>query len=206
MRIPPLISRAAVLLVLSAVVSVLVAGCADHKQSPAGSTVTPSTTQRVFAAYGADGRVTAPIAARASGECFATSIAVPGSGVFRCLAGNTIQDPCFAPPAPAASTTLACLSSPWSSATLLTVTGTLPTASSLHLPARPWALQLAGGARCVASTGTVPSVAGVALNYACGPSADAGIVASGATPSEVYYAAPTATVLTMIAIDTSWTG
>ncbi len=67
-----------------------------------------------------------------------------------------------------------CLSAPWSAAEVLTLTAPLPKPDPLATT-RPWAFQLDNGARCVASTGTVPQVQGINLGYHCTDGHDAAL-------------------------------
>lgn len=207
-------SRPAVLRQLAVAAAALVSSaCTGH---PAGtpthaspSTTTGSTTTavvRTFTAYTAGGAVSVPVAARTTGSCWTNSIAVPDPRAYRCLAGNQIMDPCFAPARATAPTTVACVAAPWDPATLLTVTGPLPPPATEHLVSHPWALQLANGARCVASTGTAPSVDGVTLNYVCGPDADAGTGHATGLPVLVSYGAPGGAALTRVSVTTIWDG
>jgi len=165
-------------LLLIAAGSLLLAGCASAAHQPAreragGSAssaahlLRATTTVRSFAPYDSSGHLVKPVARRVSGHCWETSLAAPTNGTYRCLAGNTILDPCFhaANASRAKGTTLACFTDPWSKATVLTLTQRLP--RSTPLPARPWAVVLGTGVRCVASTGTAPFVHGVGLGYAC---------------------------------------
>lgn len=97
------------------------------------------------------------------------------SGAYRCLVGNDIADPCFAQPRSSKPATVACLADPWSGARVVTLTQALPRVDPLGDAANPWAVQLANGARCVAATGTVPTVGGVSVNLRC----PGGMVAGG---------------------------
>jgi hypothetical protein len=152
--------------------------------APTGATVTTKT--RVFAPYDRSGAPTAGVAARRSGSCFTTSITVSAKSAYRCFAGNAILDPCFA--AHAAPHVLACYTAPWSRAVRLTVTAALPAASGAIHVARPWALELAGGLRCVVTNGTPTMLHGVALGYQC-PDGWAGLLTtSGALRHALYQA------------------
>ncbi len=200
---PPVFLQVAV-----AVAALVLAACTGH---PAGTRAhtTPSNSApvvRTFAAYSATGSLSVPVAARVTGTCWTNSITVRAALAYRCLAGNQIMDPCFAPATQTAPTTVACVAAPWDAATLLTVTGPLPPAPTEHLPPHPWALQLANGARCVASTGTAPSVDGVTLNYVCGHDADAGTGRTTRLPVQVSYGAPGGPVLTTVTVTTIWDG
>lgn len=141
---------------------------------PAGTAV------RTFAAYDPSGVLTVPVAGTASGSCFTGSAAAPVAGAYRCFAGNRILDPCFAAKGGVLPTTVACVADPWSHAVVLTLTKALPADPAATNRLRPWAFVLGSGVRCVASTGTVPAVAGVNLAYRCtdGTSATIGTVAA----------------------------
>lgn len=146
---------------------------------PAGTTTSAAATRpvvRVFDPFAAAGdRLTVPVAARAGGSCWTSSVAAPSDHTFRCFVGNQILDPCFAAPGAASGTgsTVACLPDPWSPARVVTLTKPLPAAGPVGV-ARPWALELANGARCTAVTGVVPALDGVDLTYSCGGSTAAG--------------------------------
>lgn len=157
-------------------VLVLASACGRERTTSAGaprasspsataSTQTPVVTAvRRFAPFRADGRPAVRVARTATGSCFAASAAAPTARAYRCFAGNTILDPCFAP-AGAAARSLLCVSDPWSAAVRLRVPR-LPAATAPGA-GRAWAFELARGLHCVAATGTVPSVAGVDLPYRC---------------------------------------
>jgi hypothetical protein len=158
-------------LVLAAAALLLLAGCASggsrhaaagRNSSPTGSSM--STAVRTFDPYTASGRLTVLVRQRVRGHCWEISLAAPAPDTYRCLAGNRILDPCFAPPTGAAKT-LACFADPWSKAVVLAV-HRLPKAPPVAT--RPWAVVLGNGKRCVAATGTAPFVAGVGLDYSCG--------------------------------------
>lgn len=211
-RVP--VPRLVLQLAVAAVLTALLAACGGASSGPSGAggsgaTATPSSTApvlRTFAPFTSNGTLTVAVAARRTGSCFSTSVAVPRADAYRCLAGNSIEDPCFASPVATSPPTVACVPAPWDEATVLTVTGTLPAASGVRLADDPWALQLANGARCVASTGTVPSVGAMSLNYVCGPGVDAGIIQVSGSPDEVSYGSPSAGSLTTVAITTIWSG
>jgi hypothetical protein len=111
------------------------------------------------------------VAARASGSCWTASLASASRpDAWRCMAGNSIHDPCFVGPA-GADQVAACLQSPWSSrVTLLTLSGPLPGNAARPgnlLDGSPWALELASGERCTMLTGATWGVAGLRVNYGC---------------------------------------
>jgi hypothetical protein len=173
---------------------------------PAGTTTTSAAAEgpvvRVFDPFAAAGdRLTVPVGARAGGSCWTSSIAAPSDHTYRCFVGNQILDPCFA--APGAPTTVACLPDPWSPARVVTLTGPLPAAGPVAV-ARPWALELANGARCTAVTGVVPALDGVDLTYSCGGSTAAGSRGPvGGGVSTVEYG-PRSGPLVRVAVTTVW--
>lgn len=178
----------------------LLAGCAtgagkQHDPGQAALTARHSTAtvRHTFAPYDSSGRLTVPVARHATGNCFTTSLAAPGGATYRCFAGNQILDPCFARPGTTTGGgTLACVADPWSKATVLTVTKTLPGGSSVQ---RVWAFRRADGARCVAATGTVPAVHGRNLDYHCSDGTFAALVDPHAGRVEAVFAKIGATAL-----------
>lgn len=140
-----------------------------------------------------------------SGQCFTTSITVPLAHVYRCFGHKEILDPCFADPTQAKPRIVLCYLDPWSSAQRIALTTVLPRPTPLPHP-RPWALQLANGARCVSVTGTVQIEGTVALTYSCSDGAAAGLD-SGRGPlfTASYGRAPHGT-LSRVAVTTMWTG
>jgi hypothetical protein len=185
--------------------ALVVAGCASKSKpaQQAGAVTGHPIQSLAFHPYTAAGTVATKVADTGRGECWTTSIAAPGSGAFRCFMGNKILDPCFGPAKTPASARLACFATPWSDAVMLTVNGTLPDATGGEIPTRPWALQLEDGTRCVASTGTVPSVAGVDLGYHCDTGGNAALVQDGAAAT-AQYAAPDATTVQTVNVTTLW--
>lgn len=160
---------------------------------------------RTFHAYDAHGQLAVRVGDITTGSCWTTSIADPVEGAYRCLAGNTIYDPCFAP-ATGQVSQVACLSAPWANAEVLQLSGKLPAASPPPGTHRPWAFVLAGGVRCVAATGTVPEVAGVNLGYECTDGSNAALVDPSAKQVAAQRAARNATTLTRVLVTTIWPG
>ncbi len=100
------------------------------------------------------------------GYCWTTSIAEGTANAYRCMSGNYIYDPCFAPHAGAAGVSeVACAPAPWSKVVMMRLTRRLP-ANSGYRPTL-WALVLAGGDRCVVGTGTNGEVDGVVMFFYC---------------------------------------
>jgi hypothetical protein len=119
--------------------------------------------QKLFAPYDESGKLTVSAAPGTAGECFATSIAVPVAGVFRCLAANQILDPCFAPVHESAPPIVTCFADPWSAGQTITVSGALPDYDPVLTEGDPWGIELTNGVHCVSVTGAIPSLGGVDL-------------------------------------------
>lgn len=157
------------------------------------------------------------VAATADGSCFAASLTLGAPNAFRCMTAHGKKyDPCFV--SPTHKTEVACVAAPWStSVEILHLSAGLPPPNPV--PANPetypWALTLANGEHCLATTGSIRVVAGVDLSYACISSGGAiPTVSSGAqtsTPSETYVfwtvelaASPSARKLSPIDVSEAW--
>jgi hypothetical protein len=192
---------------------VTVVACASSKTQQVraaaqSSTVTASGVvhQQTFTPYAATGTLVVPVADHVSGSCWTGSIAVPSPGVYRCMAGNEIFDPCFADTTQPQRDTVACVQDPWSPAHVVTLTAPLPSSTAAGQTRTPWALELANHARCVAVTGTVGEVNGVSLNYVCGTDLAAGIIQNDGSHIVVDYGSSDAGPLHAIAVVTAWRG
>ncbi len=173
-----------------------------------------ATALRVYTPFQPGGGLVVGVAVmgRASGSCFAASVASPARpDAYRCNAGNAILDPCFAPLDDRAP--LACSRDPWSAnATLLTRTGPLPSNAKLsaadpdYAKALPWALELGNGQRCTLMTGATAPVAGLRINYGC---PDGGIVVGGIDRTlplwRVFYQTANRSLsLRQVNVDVAW--
>lgn len=150
-------------------VVLLLAGCAtsQHRAAQAGGARKPpptiATALRTFAPYTTTGRPARSVTAHHRGSCFTSSITVAAARAYRCFAANTILDPCVL--VPGSRHDLDCFADPWARPVQLRVARLpSPTVSRLR---RPWAIELAGGTRCVVTNGTASIVRGVAMGYAC---------------------------------------
>jgi len=141
-----------------------------------------------------------------AGDCWTSSQADSSNPeAWRCISGNMISDPCFAPPEQSNVTQMACAESPWSGVVLLKLahplsygsTGTSKNAGS------PWFMQLANGDRCGHTTGTEPETSGVVLGYGC-RLGEAGYPTADGAPWTVEYLAPKADVLQMEDVTVAW--
>jgi hypothetical protein len=200
------VSGGRVLVLLVLLSTGLLAGCASHSPHRDSGGGAPHTVTRTFSAYDAHGDLTVHVADVARGRCWTASIAVPGvRGAYRCIAGNAILDPCFAPATPSSPVEVACLADPWSDAEVLQVTGALPSAGAgADTGPRPWALQLGNGVRCVAATGTVPAIGGVDLGYHCRGGSNAAVHDATAALVTADYAAAGAHTLRRVSVATIW--
>lgn len=187
-------------------IGLLLAGCAaSAKQPPAAHTSPAGTVVKTFAAYDRAGNLAVNVHDIERGSCWTSSIAAPMPDAYRCIAGNAIFDPCFAPAKGAAANQVACIAAPWDQAEVLQLTKPLP-AGTPPGGTRAWAFQLATGVRCVSSTGTVPEVADVNLDYHCTDATDAALVDPTAHQVIAQDADPDAKTLQRVAVTTIWRG
>jgi hypothetical protein len=188
--------------------AVAVGGCAStkHAAAPAGkhTASVAGTVTKTFLPYAATGTLVVPVADHLTGDCWTGSIAVPKLGVYRCLVGNAIYDPCFAPARESAPPTVACVPDPWSSAHVVTLRSALPDSTPARTTTAPWALELANGAHCIAGTGTVAVVAGVPMSYLCGTGLGAGQLTGPPAAMTVEYGSATGSAVAVVPVTTAW--
>ncbi|MGH8963395.1 MAG: hypothetical protein ACRDWT_19760 [Jatrophihabitantaceae bacterium] len=164
-----------------------------------------AAVQKLFTPFDENGQLSVHASDGGRGSCFATSIAVPVSGVFRCLSGNTILDPCFAPVHETSPAEVTCFADPWSDGFTIHLAGKLPTYDPVLAAGDPWAIELTNGVRCVSVTGAVPSLGKVDLTYRCDVSMAAGIT-SGDNGTIIAHYGPVEGPLTDVAVATAWRG
>lgn len=202
---------------------VLAAGltaCAGHQRGDRGPAGQPppgrvpgaaGTQLHRFLAFDRGGSPALPVSATESGSCFASSLADPLPGAWRCSTGNTLRDPCFAAdPAVVQPTALLCANDPLGPVVRLVVTTALPPADRRQ-PAggQPWAVRLTGGLRCVSpGGGTRDVVDGQPVTYVCGPAGAGGTVVGpldrGGAPWQADFVPPGATVPTRVSVTDAW--
>jgi hypothetical protein len=184
-------------------------GAAPAVLDPSGSTTSPApaahTVMKEFAPLDENGQLTASAEPGGSGSCFATSIAVPLSGVYRCLSQNTILDPCFAPAHEKVPSTVVCFGDPWSDGTILSLAGALPAYDPDLSYGNPWAIELGNGARCVAVTGAVPVLGAIDLTYQCADGSVAGLTTDDNGTLAAHYG-PAGGPLQDVDVLTAWRG
>jgi hypothetical protein len=91
------------------------------------------------------------------------------NGAARCFTDDYVADPCWAVP-PSGSTTVVCLSLPWSAdATRITGVTGAETAVQPNPASQgsPWGIELATGERCIKLTGAHSLVGDVVVDYRC---------------------------------------
>jgi hypothetical protein len=147
------------------------------------------------------------VAATVSGSCFSGSLAVDDPRAWRCMTGDRILDPCFAPPATSRPRDLAC-GSPWTALTMLRLTDPLPEAAADRPPGPTagWLLQLANGARCQLAAGASGRVDGVAIAYVCSNGAAAGELDWAQEPWSVRYLSPSRRLSESEPVAIAWGG
>ncbi len=129
-----------------------------------------STDPRLYHPYNkAPYQVTPEINANLKGYCLEQSGADQRKDAWKCVANQTIYDPCFTIPNTNPQK-LICPNSPWEAqATLLQVQGSLDNSSHAELDmstSPPWALELLDGTRCLILT-EKHTHQGETLSYYC---------------------------------------
>jgi hypothetical protein len=125
-----------------------------------------------FAAFTVGGVPTVHIAHTVRGSCFTESLAADRDDAYRCLSGNVIYDPCFAPPAAvhAAKGIVVCPQAPWADSGIeIRLTKALPR-NTLRTPSIggvPWAIETTTGCRSVIATGATAAIGTRRANYYC---------------------------------------
>jgi hypothetical protein len=127
---------------------------------------------------------------------------------WRCSeASGGFYDPCFAPPGQSGVTRLACMDTPWSGATIISLTRPLAHSSrgavAPSAAGAPWAMALANGQQCGLIEGTASLIDGSSLNFGC-TGGGATYPSTGTEPWTVRYAAAGARSLSRIAVPRAW--
>jgi hypothetical protein len=132
------------------------------------------------------------------GDQYAWRCAAPGGGFY---------DPCFAPAGRSGVTRLACMETPWSGATVISLARPLARSSrgaaAPSAAGHPWAMVLANGQRCGLIEGTAPLADGSVLSFGC-PGGGATFPRTATEPWTVSYAATGSGSLAPVAVPAAW--
>ena len=138
----------------------------DHARPPRAPAATSVTVYEPWEASGLASGVVAIKHVR--GYCWIGAFRSGRQDAWRCLAGNGIEDPCFANPYQAPVSTGACPTRTPTRVLVLSLTQPLPLRSANSgRSVGPWLYQLGDGAQCEAITGTTVSIAGMTAWAAC---------------------------------------
>jgi hypothetical protein len=162
----PRAGNASFLAAMTLALSWLLAACASSPAQPAG----PATTQQLRVAPVTAGGQPAEGYRVASTQDHANC--EPGSEAigqaYRCFAGNTVYDPCWAQKA--TTPTALCLPYPWSRTDVRLLVsaplGAIPNEGGAGL-GEPWGVELADGQRCVLAQGAHGEFDGHVIDYYC---------------------------------------
>jgi hypothetical protein len=151
------------LVLLAGVVPALLPACSSAPR-PAALTATRQVHVSPVSADGSPVRGFRTTQTESDASCEAGSEAI--GRAYRCIAGNSLFDPCWA--ARAAAPTVLCLPFPWSVTDVRLEVG----APLSAIPAEPgsnepWGLELATGQRCVLLQGAHSLFGGRVIDYYC---------------------------------------
>jgi hypothetical protein len=102
-----------------------------------------------------------------SGSCWSTSDVLNRVDAWRCMADNSIYDPCFS--IPGNGQAVICAASPLGDSTgfKLNLTGALPASGTVSPVKSAWAFELADGTTCTFVGGATAAFEGKRVNYSC---------------------------------------
>jgi hypothetical protein len=102
-----------------------------------------------------------------TGSCWSTSNVLNRVDAWRCIAGNSIYDPCFS--IPGNSQAVICDTRPLSDSTgfKLNLTESLPARGTVSPVKSAWAFELADGTNCIFMGGATATFEGKRVNYSC---------------------------------------
>jgi hypothetical protein len=165
-------------------------GSAASLTAAAASTAAPTRVVVLEPWNGTAPAAGVTVSGTAAGHCFSSSIATTRPDAYRCLTGNLLYDPCFAPPhSPGAGQVLCLEGAPVSRFLRLRLTGPLPTAGTGTPVSPPFGLALTDGRLCLRNTGTEGQPSGPPLTYTC-PRGDLFGFADTGTPRWTIRYAP----------------
>jgi hypothetical protein len=151
----------------------LVAACAFVFCAASPSIAAQKTTVVMYRAWTPAGKLAnVRVTETVSGDCWTQSLVTSRADAYRCMAGNDIYDPCFAPKI-SRPRAVACAPNPFSNrVALFRLKKALPsspdsTTQLLQPHNQPWGLRLTNGDTCVFATGATDAIKGERMNYAC---------------------------------------
>lgn len=102
-----------------------------------------------------------------TGSCWSTSNVLNRVDAWRCIADNSIYDPCFS--IPGNSQVVICDTSPLSDSTgfKLNLTESLPARGTVSPVKSAWVFELADGTNCIFMGGATATFEGKRVNYSC---------------------------------------
>jgi hypothetical protein len=195
---------------IAVAVTLLTAGCGSGASGP-GTTAT-RTRVDIFDPWTAAGTLSPGISVvrqvPGTGCTMSSAFDQGNQYAWRCSqASGGFYDPCFAPPGRSGVTRLACMDTPWSGATIISLARPLARSSrgpvAPSAAGHPWAMVLANGQQCGLIEGTAPLVDGSILNFGC-PAGGAAFPRTGTAPWSVNFAATGSGSLTAVAVPTAW--
>jgi hypothetical protein len=206
-RRPAAASRVMVAGVAAVTVVLLTSGCTTAR-TPAATASRPATRVETFDPWTAAGTLPPGVkvlSRYSGGRCTMRSSFDAGNRyAWRCfLASGAFYDPCFAPAARSDVTQVACVDSPWSGASIISLARPLAR-SSWGTPGPsaaqyPWAMVLANGQECGLIEGTAQVADGVALNFGCSDGY-ASFPGTGTRPWTAGYAPSSSSPVAPIAV------
>jgi hypothetical protein len=140
----------------------------------ASASAAAPTERLVYSPFATDGSLlqSLSVTTHDGGRCDTGSYVIARRGTYRCFDGNIIRDPCFTDARASTASgepVVVCVPAPWATHVVsLHLDGTPKTTFQVRPGGPPWALQLAGGARCVFGEGATSVAHGLRLNYFCG--------------------------------------
>jgi hypothetical protein len=174
------------------------------------STTTSATVQatatKIYSPANASGALAISNPKTAKGSCFTTSNVTTRSDAYRCMAANTIYDPCFF----FNQTQVLCpIDGPWANSGLLLNAGSLPSGPSNQQDqgtgGQPWAVQLPSNVNCLEISGATNLIAGQRLAYTCtGGVGLYGKVQRSSAAWMIFVGTPHSTTLSMKPISVAW--
>jgi hypothetical protein len=143
------------------------------------------------------------------GACGHGSEVVTRPDAWSCRVGSgRVYDPCFSNDRAEVGAHVLCTGSPWEDVVTIELTrGLPPTASPAGDPRRfpPWALVTGAGQKCPLVRGSLGTVAGLRVNYACaGSGVLLGLPKRGAVWTQAYADSPRATSYRRVTLREAW--